>query len=86
MKKVFVHAGTHKTGSTSLQVFLAKTQVLLAEQGVLYPRSGRPDRKGVVSAGHHELAWSLLGKHGVKTDEAWHQLANELEAWSGGCL
>jgi hypothetical protein len=35
----FLHIGTEKTGTTSIQNFLAKNRPLLERQGILYPRS-----------------------------------------------
>lgn len=37
MKKLFLHIGFNKTGSTSLQRDLAHNAAVLAEQGILYP-------------------------------------------------
>jgi hypothetical protein len=82
--KIIIHAGTHKTGSTSLQVFLRKAEKQLEEQGILVPGSGRPSGFGHnVSCGHHVLAWSLRGKWGVTTDESWHALCQEINVWKG---
>lgn len=50
--KVIIHIGTHKTGTTSLQRFLASNEELLEQQGrILYPNIGRNKRKGY----HHPL-------------------------------
>jgi hypothetical protein len=50
-----LHAGTHKTGTTSMQAAFAMSEGILAASGVLYPKSGR------IGAGHHNLPWGLLG-------------------------
>jgi hypothetical protein len=50
---VFIHAGTHKTGTTALQRFLGANERALLESGLHYPRQGR------VEWGHHNLAWEL---------------------------
>lgn len=40
MKRTFfLHIGTEKTGTTSIQGFLSKNRAKLEEQGILYPRS-----------------------------------------------
>ncbi len=39
-KKLYVHVGTHKTGSTSLQFLLFKNRKLLKERGLNYPTVG----------------------------------------------
>ena len=54
----FVHVGTHKTGTTAIQHFLAANRKLLAYGGLYYPRSGwlSPDLPG-----HHNVAFELAG-------------------------
>jgi hypothetical protein len=82
--KIYIHIGTHKTGSTSLQVFLRKSENALAKQGILIPNSGSPEGKSFnVSCGHHELAWYFLGKHGISSDSSWRDLAEEIEQHDG---
>jgi hypothetical protein len=56
--RVYLHIGTHKTGSTAVQYFLDANREALEGRGVLYPRSGRPQRKPI-SCGHHLLASEL---------------------------
>ena len=82
MKQVFLHIGTHKTGSTSIQQFLARADRALAEQGVLYPESGRPNTDWSNQYGQHKLYWSLVGKRGVENDQVWHDLRQEIERHS----
>jgi hypothetical protein len=55
MKQVFLHIGLHKTGSTTLQVFLHKNRKKLAAHGYFYPQIGIPKRM----YGQHNLAWLL---------------------------
>jgi hypothetical protein len=57
-RTAFVHVGTHKTGTSSLQSMLARNDCTLESLGVFIPRSGRTDR---ASAGHHNIAWELGG-------------------------
>lgn len=38
--KVILHAGSPKTGTTSLQVFMDRNREALLDRGVLYPRTG----------------------------------------------
>jgi hypothetical protein len=54
-KKLFLHVGTHKTGTTSLQNFLSANRDALREHGVLIPSAGCVDTCG----GHHNIAWEL---------------------------
>lgn len=58
--KIFLHIGTHKTGSTAIQHHLSHNRKRLAENGILYPRIGR-DRFA-----HHEVAWAVRAKPGAK--------------------
>ncbi len=37
----YLHVGTHKTGTTSIQAFLAMNETAFAKAGVLVPRTGR---------------------------------------------
>jgi hypothetical protein len=55
----YIHIGTHKTGTTSLQAFVAANLDRFAESGIVWPAAGRVDDAGVVA--HHHLAKDLLG-------------------------
>lgn len=57
MKTAYIHIGTHKTGSTSIQYFLFKNREKLKEQGFLYPLSGIPQKN---LFGQHHLAVAFL--------------------------
>jgi len=53
-KKVILHIGVHKTGSTSVQAWAIANASALKRAGVYYPEMGRnPD------GNHSELAWSV---------------------------
>jgi len=43
MKKIFIHIGTHKTGTSAIQDFLVLNRKALSKQGVLYPQKTRRD-------------------------------------------
>jgi hypothetical protein len=55
--KIFIHIGTHKTGSTLIQNVCRKNHEALKSQGVYYPIDG------YTQSGHHELAWALMRKN-----------------------
>lgn len=76
MESIILHAGIHKTGSTSLQKFCAQAADKFLEDGILYPESGRPE---MAPAGHHTLAWSLRGQRGLTNLEGWRELTSEIE-------
>lgn len=52
-RTIFVHIGTHKTGSTSIQHFLTHHADELAREGISFPAAGR------FLFGHHHVAWEL---------------------------
>lgn len=51
----FLHIGTHKTGTTSIQTFLSANEQSLKSNGIYIPRTGRLSS----SSGHHNIAWEL---------------------------
>ena len=71
-KKVFLHIGFHKTGSTSIQMFLFEHQEQLKHAGYLYPKSGMPPG----SLGQHSLAWDIR----KGSQKSWHRLLDEIQA------
>lgn len=50
MKKVYLHIGRHKTGTSSIQNFVVENLPLLKNHNILYPESGR------VGVAHHAIA------------------------------
>lgn len=68
--KLILHIGLHKTGSTSLQLALARTS-----GPFLYPKTGR-DTKAVHAFGQHLLAPAL--KEGERSP-LWRDLLGEIE-------
>lgn len=50
MPKVFIQIGQHRTGTTTLQNFLAKNREVLYEKGIIYPEFLKP-------ASSHFFAW-----------------------------
>jgi len=62
LRKIYIHCGLHKTGTTAVQAIFTSKADTLAAHGVLYPRTGRVE--GVVGGGHHNIAVQLTGhKH-----------------------
>ena len=56
MKKITIHIGTHKIGTTSVQRFMWDNRAALLDKGVLLPTSGLRAKSG-----HHYIAWELRG-------------------------
>ena len=56
--ELVLHAGIHRTGTTSLQRLLAKNRAALAAEGIAYPGEGQ---------NHQPLAWELFrGQSGAR--------------------
>ncbi len=91
-KRIVIHAGFFKTGTTALQSSLAANREKLLQNGVLYPAltSGNSAR----STGQHRAAWALKGRHwgwegegGKKTPiKVWKKLSREMNSHSGTSL
>jgi hypothetical protein len=54
-RTLFVHVGTHKTGTTSIQNFLRYHSTRLKECGVFVPKAGTLNP----TSGHHNIAWEI---------------------------
>lgn len=63
-KKLIIHIGPHKTGTTALQYFLFKKQDALKKAGVLYPSTDLRDWQA-----HHRLAMALKGREDRKNGD-----------------
>jgi hypothetical protein len=79
-RRLIIHAGFHKSGTTALQeAFDAQSEELKAA-GITYPNINR--------RAHHRIAWSLIGKNwgwgkrgGEKVSpKEWQQLATSINA------
>jgi hypothetical protein len=77
-RTAYVHVGTHKTGTTSIQAMLAANEPLFREAGVFVPQSGR-----VIPglAGHHNIAWELAhDRRFVPADGTFDDVLHEAES------
>ncbi len=83
MTTVYLHIGTPKTGSSSLQTFLFNNRDKLLKKGVLYPlliktvtypqNSGQKRKKS-----HHNLHWSLTkDPESIKSYKAYNPMAGD---------
>jgi hypothetical protein len=81
-RRVLLHAGLHKTGTTVLQRFLASAADGLRAQGVLYPAAGQGS-----SDGHHNIAWQLAGDRRFRSSAgALDDVALEISSFSGDAI
>ena len=70
----FIHIGTHKTGSTSLQYFFLQNRLHLIKQGFFYPEIG------IKNAGHHKIAWiARNGNESNRLKKMMARIKNEAE-------
>jgi len=76
-KKLFLHIGRHKTGTSSLQNFFTQKSDLLAERGILYPQTGRKTPHGTPATAHHEFSHTLHYKPTDEVDTLFDNLATE---------
>jgi len=72
-----VHIGTPKTGTKALQSFLSRNSKDLAEQGILYLKSGRRSELRKRPTLSHSALVKLLKRPSVR--EAWKDLRAELD-------
>tara|TARA_B100000378_G_scaffold267413_2_gene253661 strand:+ start:4213 stop:5211 length:999 start_codon:yes stop_codon:yes gene_type:complete len=83
IKNIFIHAGFHKTGTTSIQVSLTQKRKILSKLGYLYPHAGIPDW---AKFGHHLLPWSIFEVEGnlpsVNGNRATLSQSKKRDIWS----
>lgn len=65
MKKLFIHVGMHKAGSTSIQTALNTQRDLLNDHGIFVPATGTD---GYTRA-HHNIAWELNREDRFEPDQ-----------------
>jgi hypothetical protein len=73
---LYLHIGTHKTGTSALQHYLLHNQEILKKSGWLYPTTGISSNH----YGHHDIAWHI----NKKTPFTYARLADEIEASACG--
>lgn len=78
-KRVFLHVGTPKTGTSFLQDVLFQNRSTLRDAGINYPAS-RFDGQFLAALDLMRLPWGGLEQEAVG---AWEQLAEEARSWSG---
>jgi hypothetical protein len=76
MAIIYLHIGTHKTGTTSIQYFLGTNRDKLKEQGIYQPVAGKPG--GEPRSGNHQLPWEIRKKKKAMGSNCWPLLQEEL--------
>ncbi len=80
-KKLYLHIGRHKTGTSSLQNFFTQKSDLLASRGILYPKTGRKTPHGTAATAHHEFSHTLHYKPAEEVETLFRDLAKEAEGF-----
>jgi len=80
-RKLFLHIGMPKTGTTALQTFLATHSDALARYGVVFPSAGRRQNQHFFLAAHK-------AENPNQCAQAWSELYKELDAqpWTTALL
>ncbi len=81
-RKVLVHVGAPKTGTSFVQDLLFRNRDVLAAQGILYP-ADRFDEHFLAALDLMELQWGGLERQAVG---AWDRLAERVRAWEGTAI
>ncbi|WP_444924288.1 hypothetical protein ACJJH9_03220 [Microbulbifer sp. DLAB2-AF] len=74
MRKIYLHIGTHKTGTSSIQKFMSDNYSNLIKYGFLYPKVAR-----VSHGSHHNLQFQITNDPRYKTKlGGWVELLKEI--------
>ncbi len=80
-RRVVLHIGQQKTGTTSIQTALVADRPRLAERGILYPDTGHArGRNGGLRPSHNALVHLLEGRSGAGMWQPLDQVEAELHA------
>lgn len=79
-KRLIIHGGMHKCGSTSLQSFLFSNREILVSNGILYPETGM--RYGQDVGNRHFFVRETLFKAHDKIAGIWRKIYDEAESAS----
>jgi len=76
IKRIILHIGRHKSGTSSLQRFFHDQSEVLAQKGILYPKAGRVGN-GIA---HHALARAVLAGDSERQQLITNQILSECDA------
>lgn len=75
-RKLYIHVGPHKTGTTTIQHYLDKHADALALQKVLYPATGRG---GAAQVQHWALGEAIILRNIERLNQFISEIDHELE-------
>lgn len=81
-RRVFLHIGLPKTGTTYVQTVTWSNRELLAERGFLYPGQRRLDHYQAARLARSRRHGKVVGDD----QQVWEQLLEEIRAWDGDAL
>ncbi|MCF7943179.1 MAG: hypothetical protein K9L21_01970 [Spirochaetia bacterium] len=67
--KIYLHAGTHKTGTTAIQFFAAKHRKALLKKGLVYPKAAPILYRMKQIHAHHWFAHAIAEKNRLQISE-----------------
>lgn len=76
-RKIIVHAGTEKTGTTSLQLFLDDHRDALLSRGIYYPETGRDYRQSGRFPKHSWLLEGLMADDGAPLRQGFERVLSQ---------
>jgi hypothetical protein len=74
-RKLYIHIGTVKTGTTALQRFLNSNRTVLQKKGITYPQN-KTDHFA-----HHRLSWALRTTTGHPVSSPYLDLGTPEQEW-----
>ena len=80
MRKLILHIGRHKTGTTAIQRFLYGNPELLRANGYCYPDHG------AIGFGHHDIAGALIKKNMELSEISDNEAVNKIRELIAGLV
>lgn len=87
MKTIYIHAGFHKTGTTSLQHSLSASRAMLLQHGIEYPivGQGNSQNSSVLALAGRGWGWANRGSKALPFS-VWKKLVKEIRKSKNSCV
>ena len=82
-RRVYLHVGAPKTGTTAIQTRLQRNAMSLLEHGVLVPRGAGARPAGLAFRASLELTGMVLGQDPAQIEGSWDELVARVEGHDG---